>query len=95
MFYSEMIKYFLIFLFSHEGPESPVDCSQSAGLVPGCRQTLPAAASLPPSSVLLANPRLGQPRVVLLGLGPGCCCSEGGEGRGGGRQDMVLYLGTG
>ena len=52
--------------------------------MPACRQTLPAAASLPPSSVLLANPRLGQPRVVLLGLGPGCCCSQGG--REGGRE---------
>ena len=41
--------------------------------------------AVPPSpSVRTANPRLGQPRVVLLGLGPGCCCREGGGGGGGG-----------
>ena len=60
--------------------------------MPACRQTLPAAASLPPSSVLLANPRLGQPRVVLLGLGPGCCCSEGGEGGEGGDKTWCCIL---
>ena len=42
--------------------------------------------AVPPSpSVRTANPRLGQPRVVLLGLGPGCCCREGGRGEGGER----------
>ena len=42
-------------------------------------------------SVLLANPRLGQPRVVLLGLGPGCCCSQGGGREGGGERGETRH----